>query len=491
MLNAAVSLGHPTGSRLSRWMTFSVCGILILRGTQGWLDRAGIGQQTSILPDVLTLFLAVLALIAHRRGSRPQNAAGIFLTLFIVICTLSAIVVIATNATNIGLGVYGLRSMVFAPVTILLFQVAAIDEKGRKTVAGVLLAVVLLNCVVALGQAIFGFSAAEMSSILASGSTYLVGEQVRLIGLQTSGQDFSVIAGSAAVWGLATIFHGGIRNASWLTLATTAASSMAALLALQRSVLIGVAVAAAVMLVGSVVGSSAVSSKLLNFKHTMGILAITSLGVIAMATLAPLQTKEALDRVLSFTQMSSDNSWAIRQRTTIPVTLRLIEENPWGYGVGASGSVAAKFGNASPLAKYRLGGISADNGYLFVTLQVGVIGLLFFVLLFLAWMIQGRLIHSFSTSRWNAAAVMSFLAGSMVSGSFWGLASTMTVVLFFTSVGDPFPRNPVARGYREPSLVGYTKRTTPFRSLLGAVGRADPGAGRRKENRPSAESKDF
>ena len=455
---------RTTESRLSVWMTNSLCGILLFRGTQGWLDRAGAGQFTAILPDLLTFLLAILVLVAHRRGARLRSAAGIFVTVFVLVCALSAVFVVATNVTNIWLGVYGLRAMVLAPVTILLFQVAAIDMKGRRTVAAVLLFVVLLNCVVALGQAVFGYSVTEISAIIATGSTYLVGDQVRLVGLQASGQDFSVIAGAAAVWGLAAIFRGGIRNTGWLALATAAASSAAAVLALQRSVLLGIAAAAVIILFGSLLGTNAVSTKLRNIKTALGILGACALGAVATSVLAPLQAAEALNRLLSFTQISSDNSWAIRQRTTIPVTLRLIDENPWGYGVGASGSVATSFENASPLANYPLGGIAADNGYLFVTLQVGVIGLALFCLMLVAWIVQGRLVRSFSTSRWNAPAVMSFLAGSMISGSFWGLASTMTVVLLFTSIDDPARRLKAA--------IKTTALESGARELQGSVRRA-------------------
>lgn len=424
-------LGQADKSPGAQWvLVFAFAGSIAMRGVQGFTDRLGLSIASSVADGMIIIAAIILALSPRLRRGHPTVAAG-HAFLYIGWCAVSALLV---SMSHLGMAVFGVRSMVLALVTVVLFQLADIGSSGRRVVLVVLLGVVIANCLVGLYQSVFGYSALEVQAIVANGSTYLVGDQFRLMGMQSSGQDFAVIVGAAFVWGVYQTARLGFRGAGVLVVLTTTLAGLCTLLVLQRSVLLGVAASLGVLGVGGFISSQRLGLKISILKRIVVVLSLFLVGATAVAMVAPAQFSEALNRITSFTQLSSDNSWAIRQRTTIPVTLGLIQDNPWGYGVGSSGSVATAFHPASPLAKYPLGGISADNGYFFIALQVGVIGLLLWLVMVAVWSWQGRLFSGFETARWNAAAVLLFLMGSMITGSFWGLASTMSLVLMFTSV---------------------------------------------------------
>lgn len=417
--------------------------MLVVRGTTGYFERST-SIQSGLIADGLTIVFALVVVLSWRSRNQKPTAAGVLFFVYLGVCVIATI---PTLALSDLMAFYGLRSLVLAPLIILGFQAARFSPADRRVIGFALLAVVLANCVVATQQAIFGYSAVDLAAIEKTGSTFLVGDRIRLIGLQQSGQDLSVIVGAAFVWGLYQLTRNGFRKTPALVLVTTAYAGVITFLVLQRSVLLGVGVAVFVLMVLDIFSVERVGGKLRRLRRLVVFLAFGLIVALIMAAIAPEQFGEAITRATSLVNLTGDRSWAIRQASTIPVSLSLIAQNPWGYGVGTSGAVAAGFDNLSPLAQYVYGGLWADSGYFFMALQVGVIGTLFWLAFLAAWAIRGRLVQGFETSPRNALVVLAFLAGSMSTGSFWGLASTMVFTLMFTSI-DVTPRT--KRAQRRP-----------------------------------------
>lgn len=398
--------------------------VILIRGVQGWTESRGL-SYLGLVADVLTGLVVVIALFRLRRTTR-LTLAGALAILFLIVAMASAAVV---STTDPELALFGLRGLSLALVTVFAVQAATPARAEMLLISRALYAALLLNFLAAVSQAIFGYGAAELENLANAGSTYLVGDQVRLSGLQPSGQDFALMSGAAAAWGLSQLVRYGFRNMGRLPLVVLGLSLLTTLLSLQRGALVGVLASAAT--IGMIAIFS--SRRVVTLGRIIGrvlMLFLTALtGALVASQLAPGQTGEALNRFFSLFAIGSDHSWRTRQSVTLPTTLGLIDSNPWGYGVGASGPVAASFGNRAPLHNYPLGGVAADNGFLFVALQLGVIGALLFAAMLLTWAINGRLIRNHANDHWGAIAVVAFTTGAMLTGAYWGLASTMTVVL--------------------------------------------------------------
>ncbi|WP_307424199.1 O-antigen ligase family protein [Pseudarthrobacter defluvii] len=329
--------------------------------------------------------------------------------------------------------IYGLRAMIWGLVIAMLMQTMPLRAQEKRHIRFAVLGVLTVNMVVALWQAVFGLSAVELRDLVESGASYQVDSQTRLLGLQATGQELSMLAGSAFVWACATTITKGFRAAGPAVWILGFTSAVVTLVVLQRSALIGALVALALLAFS--VSSWRFSGRRGRVARRFIIVAgISMLSVVALAAYAPDRVDLALARFQTLFGLSSDYSFNVRQDTTLPVALRLIGEGPLGYGLGASGPVAAKFLPHGPLADYPLGGIAADNGYLFVGLQIGLPGLAAFILLLLTWAIYGSFLLVPDQRRSSSRAVICFLAAIMLSGSFWGLTGAMAVIAMLASL---------------------------------------------------------
>lgn len=437
-------------------LTFSAITalLLVVCGTGPGLNRyfPAIKPVMNFIPDICVILLVLLATFMPRRAVRYTNA-GRVAWLFILLCVLVAIPSIATLA---GQGVYGLRSMLWGLVIALLLQTAPLPMQSRDRIRRVLIGVLVTNMLVALVQAVVGLNAVELQSLVEAGSSFQVGTQTRLLGLQATGQELSMLAGGAFVWVCAVIVLRGFRQVGLWMLVLGITSAVVTLVVLQRSALIGALAAIAILILG--IGTRAVDSGGRAVRRIASIAGGSIFAVVGLALVAPDRVDLALVRFQSLFGLSTDYSFTVRQDVTLPVALRLIGEQPLGYGLGASGPVASSFAPAGPLAAYPLGGLAADNGYLFVALQVGLPGLAVFVLLLALWAWDGGFVRLEPPDRMPPRAVVCFLAAIMLSGSFWGLTGSMAVMAVLASLGP----------WRAPE-----ERPEPF-SLSSRSRRIDP-----------------
>ncbi|MDD7835649.1 hypothetical protein [Paenarthrobacter sp. AB444] len=384
----------------------------------------------NLIPDICVVLLVILAIFVPRYNTRFTNA-GRVAWLFILLCLLVAIPSIATLAVQ---GVYGLRSMLWGLVIALLLQTSPLPIRSRTRIRRVLIGVLVTNMLVALFQAVVGLNAVELQSLVEAGSSFQVGSQTRLLGLQATGQELSMVAGSAFVWVCAVVVVRGFKQVGLFMLILGGTSAVVTLVVLQRSALIGALAAIAILVLG--IGTQAVNSGGRAVRRIASIAGGCIFAVVGLALVAPDRVDLALARFQSLFGLSTDYSFSVRQEITLPVALRLIGEQPLGYGLGASGPVASSFAPAGPLAAYPLGGLAADNGYLFVALQVGLPGLAVFVLLLALWVWDGGFVVLPPQDRMPPRAVVSFLAAIMLSGSFWGLTGSMAVIAVLASLGS-------------------------------------------------------
>lgn len=425
---AAPRQSTPASAGLGIAACFST--VVLLRGTSGFLERTA-NVPAGLAADVIT---AGILLVLAVSPSKRRGSTSVVTVLFFLYCGSVLIGAVPTLYVSQEMAVYGVRSMILAPLTVLLFEAADLGSRARRMVGVSLMLVVMANCLVALGQAMFGYSPLELSALESNGSTYVVGERMRLIGLQSSGQDLSAIVGAAFAWGLAQVgFHGFRAVPRYVTIAWLFAFATS-ILVLQRSILLGMTTSVLAVAAIHLLTATTATQRINRLGRLLLLLALGGTALAITGLLAPSQTSAAVSRALSLFDLTNDSSWSTRQSTTMPISTSLIGANPWGYGVGMTGSVAAQFGDLSPLSRHVYGGLWPDSGYFFVTLQVGLVGSLVWLAFLVAWAWRGSLIDPPVALRWNATAVIAFLAGSMLTGSFWGLASTMTLVLMLTSV---------------------------------------------------------
>jgi len=293
--------------------------------------------------------------------------------------------------------------------------------------------VMIANLVVGLRQVITGLTGPESLLLVNSGSSYLVQDQTRVLGLQNSGQEFAFLAGIALVCGVtdlqrkshAYISPKGQSLISWTLIILGAIASVAAL---QRGTILGLLLAFAIVAFGAFRKSYGLKFLL----YSGAILAvILVVGLVAF----PDRYSLAFDRLVN-SQSSNDVSFQTRSALTVPIALNLIAESPlFGYGLGTSGPNAALL-HSGPLASFPLGGLVPDNGYFFLLLQFGFFGILMILLLVLRWAFRNKIFSDTLESEFEPEPnpYIFYLLGCMVAGTFIPLNSPMSL-LFLLALG--------------------------------------------------------
>jgi hypothetical protein len=412
-------------------VTACLCIAVVFYGSTGFLSRqsGAVATVSGLLPDALLVVAAVIALGLGARVKSPISPAMVWLGLFTACAFLSWTF---TLWHHVQYSTYGLRALTIALGAAVVIQSAKLSGRSELVVRRVLLGIILLNMAVALRQSITGLSAQELASVVEAGSSFQVGTQTRLIGLMSTGQDLSILAGASAVWAWARIASMGVRRAGPLLLLVGISASATTFLVLQRSALVGVATAT-VFLVAHQMWLARAQEGRWRGTALLGLLGLFSSALLVMGSVAPERIDVATDRLGSLFGLQEDYSLSVRQQVTIPVSLDLAAASPLGYGVGASGPVAASFPGVSPLSEYPLGGVAADNGYIFIFLQLGIFGTLAFVMMLASWLKWGGLYREAQADA-AGSAVIAFLCGIMLTGTFWALSAPMVLVFALISL---------------------------------------------------------
>lgn len=385
------------------------------------------GRAPGFLPLVLDFAVLVafglLALDARAPG-RPWRVA--------LLAFAGLIVVEAFNPLlpSISYGITGARPLVVPLLLLVAVGSGRLSRRDERALVAVGVVGWIVNVVLASRQWLVGFTGAELAYIKSTRATYLVGDQIRLIGAMRSNQDFAFLvavafpavtacalaAGRSWRWRvgfallalatLAVLFGSLVR--SGLVAGALGAFAVAAALARDRAVRRRIAVAAvALLLVVGVVAS-----------------------VVPGHALSQDQTQTLQTRVESIFAPGQDYAFQQRQTRVWPHAVSEIGAHPLGAGAGSAGPISQARDDAP------LGPLVPDDGYLLVGVQFGLPGVALFVTALL--LMLGELWRRARTGALAAVAAFGALVAlcvAMVTGNFISLVSPSCVWAVLMGLG--------------------------------------------------------
>lgn len=393
------------------------------------------------------LFLAALVIVAGLFSKTPAlqpmiiiaATVGLF-SLFRVrgnmwtgilawLLTFSFLAAATTSLMAPGGIEYGARGTLALVYPILCAVAAAViwdraSPASRRLVKFALGAIIVGNMVVALRQAIFGLTAAEVAEAIESDSTYLVGEQVRLMATFATNQDFGLFLSASLPATLAVALmtkSRRLRIGSWLM---TLVIAVVIVLSLTRTALVAAAVAAVVLIFLWARGSA--TTRII--KGTVTISVVGGIAVFFFSAIDAQRFQDAVARFTTLFDLYEDRSFNARADVVLPRAIAAVGENPLGYGAGAAGPVSQQFPEVAPL-----GGFTTDNGYLMFAAQIGIHGALGLTLLLLTVMVftrRGRTVASVAA----AGVICAFLV-ALFFAQYWSLLAPVTFAAVVVGIG--------------------------------------------------------
>lgn len=383
-----------------------------------------VSNSFSVLLDVLVLIAFCLLAFQSQSPARPWRIAVLALAALVVLQAFNPLL------PSIGYGLTGARPI--AVPLLLLVAVGSGQLNRREECVLVVIGVLgwIVNVVLAGRQLIFGFTAAELHWIESTRATYLVGEQVRLLGATRTDQDFAFMVAIAFPALCACALAQG-RSRRWrvgfslLTLATLAVLFGS----LVRSALVGGVIGALGVAV-AMARNRAARQRLTVFVAmivlVVWLVASFGLGLV----LSGNQAQTVKTRVESVFEPGQDYSFQQRETTVWPHVVHEIGVYPLGAGAGSAGPLSQTQEDAP------LGSLVPDNGYLLMAVQFGIPGLLLFllVLALLATELWRRARYGKLAAAAAFGAVVA-LCVAMITGNFVSLVSPSCVWAVLVGLG--------------------------------------------------------
>jgi O-antigen ligase len=290
------------------------------------------------------------------------------------------------------------------------------------------------SVLLAARQVATGLNPDELSSVLETGSTYIVGGSVRLIGASSSGQEFAYTLMALAVATLLLALETS-RKSLWIV---AAGVTFMQVVSLQRSSLIGTAVAFGIAYVVHLRRSEQRVPKVLAVGASLSCL------IVVVALVAPSigtiddsdsHLRVAAARAASVGSGGSDFALQERVSRVWPEGLGMAVERPFlGHGPGAVGPVSARFPDAAPRGEFH-----PDNLLIFILIQFGALGLM------VAIWVSARLAFCYGRPTLSLVPLAALFAAGMF-GSYIALTpGTVAVGLLMGSAARRFTRGPTLR----------------------------------------------
>lgn len=373
------------------------------------------GRAPGWLPLLLDLgVLTGFGLLAFeaRTPGRPWRVAVLALVALILAQAFNPLL------PSFGYGVTGARSIAIPLLLLVAVGSGHLTRRDERVLIAIGVAGWTLNVVLASRQWLVGFTGAELTWIHSTRSTYLVGDQIRLLGATRSNQDFAFLVAIAFP---AVVACALARGASWrwrsgfvlLALATVAVLFGS----LVRSGLVAGslgAVGAALALARDPSARSRVVAGVVALVLVVSFVGSVGAGLVLNEHKAhTLQT-----RVASIFTPGQDYAFQQRQTQVWPHALREIAAHPLGAGAGSAGPLSQARDDAP------LGPLVPDDGYLLIAVQYGIPGLALFVLVLalIAAELWRRARHGALAAAAAFGAVLA-LCVAMVTGNFVSLIS--------------------------------------------------------------------
>jgi O-antigen ligase len=324
----------------------------------GWLP---------ILLDLGVLTAFGLLIFEPQASPRAWRVAVLALAAFVLLQALNPVL------PSLGYGITGARALAIPLLLLVAVGTGRLTPADERVLVAIAVLGWVFNVVFAGRQWLVGFTPAELEWITSSRSTYLVGDQIRLLGATRSNQDFAFLVAIAFPAVCACALARG-RSTRWrvgfgvLVLATVA-------------VLFGSLVRTG--LVAGMIGAFAVAIAMASdagaWRRTVGsALALAAvLWIVASAglglALSEDQAQTLQTRVSSIFSPGQDYAVDQRQSVVWPQATRALAEHPLGAGAGSAGPLSQARDDAP------LGSLVPDNGYLLMGVQFGFPGLLLFI----------------------------------------------------------------------------------------------------------------
>lgn len=371
-----------------------------------------VSSSFALLLDALVVF-AFLAL-----AFQPRSPARAWRVATLAFVGLMAIEAFNPLLPSFGYGMTGARSFIVPFLLLVAVGSGRLERRDERVLLTVGVIGWIVNVLLAGRQLIFGFTGAELQWIESSNATFLVGEQVRLLGATRSNQDFAFLVAIAFPAVIAAVLARR-RGPRWrLGFGLLAVATVV--------VLVGSLVRSG--LVAGVVGAIAVLAVMARDRVTQRRLLVSAAALAVVLWLVAsfglrlvLPEKEAAtvsDRVTSIFAPSQDYAFQQRETVVWPHAVHEIGAHPLGAGAGSAG----------PLSQTRedapLGPLVPDNGYLLVAVQFGIVGLALFVsvLILLAVELWRRARRGAVIAAAGFGAVLALIV-AMATGNFVSLVS--------------------------------------------------------------------
>ncbi len=379
-------------------------GPLYVQGrAPGWLP---------LLLDFLVVAAFGLLAIDRRAPARPWRVGVLVFAALIVVQAFNPLL------PSVGYGVTGARPLVVPLLLLVAVGSGQLSRRDERVLVAVGVIGWVVNVFFASRQWLVGFSGAELAFIRSTRSTYLVGDQIRLIGAMRSNQDFAFLVAIAFPAVAACALARG-RSRSWrVGFALLALATLAVLFgSLVRSALVA-GVLGTFAAAAAFAGDPVLRRRIVASAVTVVLVAWLAATVVAGQALSQDQTQTLQTRVTSIFAPGQDYAFQQRQTRVWPQALHVIETHPLGAGAGSAGPLSQARDDAP------LGPLVPDDGYLLVAVQFGLPGLALFVT------VLGLLLAElWRRARLGAlAAVAAFgalvaLCVAMVTGNFISLIS--------------------------------------------------------------------
>ncbi|HYV15659.1 MAG TPA: O-antigen ligase family protein [Conexibacter sp.] len=395
------------------------------------------GHAPSWLPLLLDLgVLTGFGLLAFetRSPGRPWRVAVLALVALILAQAFNPLL------PSLSYGVTGARAIAIPLLLLVAVGSGRLTRRDEQVLIAIGVVGWVLNVVLAGRQWLFGFTGSELSWIQSTRSTYLVGDQIRLLGATRSNQDFAFLVAIAFPAVCACAMARG-RSVRWRTGFTLLALATLAVLfgSLVRSGLVAGALGALAAALALARDPSA-RSRIVASGVALA-LVVTVLGSVGAGLFLDAHKAQTLQtRVASIFTPGQDYAFQQRQTQVWPHALHEIGAHPLGAGAGSAGPLSQARDDAP------LGPLVPDDGYLLMAVQYGIPGLVVFVLalLLLAAELWRRAQHGAVAAAAAFGAVVA-LCVAMVTGNFVSLISPTCVWAVLLGLGL---RSGDARGER-------------------------------------------
>jgi putative inorganic carbon (HCO3(-)) transporter len=402
----------------------AACFALLAMALSGMLDRYVPGAGVLNQAGVLALIVVAVARVPR---SLPR-ALTVPTALFVAVSTIAAVLALRGGTSFAARGWIALicapaAATAVAGVLDRACHSAPRREEVRRWLLGALTVIVAANIVVGFRQAVLGFDAREIAAAARAESTYLVGDQIRLMGTFSVNQEFGLLAScfSPALLIATLRARGSVRT--WLLSLTVAMYAVTFLSLTRTSLIASVGSGLVAVLVWS---GRTWSTRVV--RTVAFVVVVVAASAIVLSVFRIERVNDALERAATLFSLESDKSFRARADENLPFAISVFSEHPFGLGAGAAGPVSQQYPAAAPL-----GTITTDNGYLMIAIQLGIVGLIAFV-----WMLTAALrclARTQTTISTAAAAAILGLLLAMATAQYWSLLPPIAAVGALVGIG--------------------------------------------------------